>query len=124
MRIMNRRATEASASAVRILVNGQAMSAVPGSSLSAALWNTGRRAFSAHPVTGRPQGPLCGMGVCQECLVWLIEVRKPTGLPDPAGVDETLPRGRMRLVRSCLEPVRAGLHVRFDPPAASGETSA
>jgi hypothetical protein len=124
VRIVNRAAAKAPAPTVTILVNGQAVSAVPGSSLSAALWNTGRRAFSAHPVNGRPRGPLCGMGVCQECLVWLAEAIEIAESDELTGVAETLSPGRARLVRSCLEPVRAGLHVRLDPPGAGGETSA
>jgi hypothetical protein len=124
VRIVNRVAANVPTSTVGILVNGQVVSAVPGSTLSAALWDTGWRAFSAHPVTGRPQGPLCGMGVCQECLVWLIEANEATELDKPTAVDETFPPGRSRIVRSCLEPVRAGLRVRLDPPGAGGETSA
>jgi hypothetical protein len=125
VRIVNRARVQARvqppAPAVGILVNGQTVPAVAGSSLSAALWNAGWRAFSAHPVNGRPRGPLCGMGVCQECLVWLDEADDST---DPDGAGKSLSPGRARLVRSCLEPVRAGLRVRLDPPAAGGETSA
>jgi hypothetical protein len=124
VRIVNRVAAKAPTSTVGIGVNGQVVSAVPGSSLSAALWNTGWRAFSAHPVTGRPRGPLCGMGVCQECLVWLVEADETTELDESTGVGETLSPGRSRIVRSCLEPVRAGLRVRLDPPGAGGETRA
>ena len=113
----------AHASAVSIEVNGQAVAAVPGSSLSAALWNAGWRTFSAHPVTGDPRGPLCGMGVCQECVVWVIEGAGSTVTGEPADVGETGP-GHPRLVRSCLEPVRAGMRVRLGPASAEGnETS-
>jgi 2Fe-2S iron-sulfur cluster binding domain len=130
VRIVNRAAAQGPAPTVTILVNGQPVPAVLGSSLSAALWNTGWRAFSAHPVNGRPRGPLCGMGVCQECLLWLADASEatepgePSGVAETAGVGEMLSPGRARLVRSCLEPVRAGLRVRLDPPAAGGETSA
>jgi len=87
----------------QIMVAGHVVQAVPGVSIAAALWDAGWRAFSSHPVTGQPQGPLCGMGVCQECLVW---VRPPQG---PEG-------NRPAHVRSCLEPVTQGLHVEFEPP--------
>jgi 2Fe-2S iron-sulfur cluster binding domain len=121
VRVVNRGAAKAAAPAVEILVDGQVVPAVPGSSLSAALWNAGWRSFSVHPVTGRPRGPLCGMGVCQECLVWLIAANEATGVGEPAAVSETLPPERS-LVRSCLEPVRAGLRVRLDLPDRGGET--
>jgi hypothetical protein len=133
VRIVNRAAAKPPAPTVGVLVNGQAVAAVPGSSLSAALWNSGWRAFSTHPVNGRPRGPLCGMGVCQECLVWLTDANDANGsagadttagLDETAGIDETLAHSRARLVRSCLEPVRAGLRVWLDAPAAGAETSA
>lgn len=107
----------APASAVTIEVNGKAVAAVPGSSLSAALWDAGWRAFSAHPVTGAPRGPLCGMGVCQECVVWVSEGAGPVAPGAAGGASEPGPRPA-RLVRSCLEPVRAGLRARLDPPGA------
>jgi hypothetical protein len=109
----------AQAPVVTIEVNGQAVAALPGSSLSAALWNAGWRAFSAHPVTGAPRGPLCGMGVCQECVVWVSEGAESMVTGEPGGVGESGP-GRPRLVRSCLEPVRAGMRVRLGLAGAEG----
>lgn len=112
----------AEAPVVSIEVNGQAVAAVPGSSLSAALWDAGWRAFSAHPVTGDPRGPLCGMGVCQECVVWVGDSAEPIVTRESGAVGESGP-GHPRLVRSCLEPVRAGLRVRVGPAGADGHAT-
>lgn len=119
MRIVNRRAVHTPTPTVTIQVNGQAVPAVPGSSLSGALWNAGWRAFSAHPVTGRPRGPLCGMGTCHECLVWVSEAAESIVPGELGDADEAQP-GNSRIVRSCLEPVRAGLCVGLNLPAEKG----
>ena len=53
----------------RIEVDGETVSAPRGAMLTAALIAAGRWVLRAHPVTGTPRGPLCGMGVCLECEV-------------------------------------------------------
>lgn len=37
--------------------------------LAAVLWASGTRVFRNSATAGEPRGPLCFMGVCQECLV-------------------------------------------------------
>jgi predicted molibdopterin-dependent oxidoreductase YjgC len=75
---------------VRFTVDGAALEAEAGTTVLAALWNTGRRALR-QSVSGEPRGALCVMGTCFECRVTL------DGRP-----------GR----RACLESVRPGLDVR------------
>ena len=48
---------------------GEAIEAVPGDSVAAALVAAGRIATRTTPVTGSPRGPFCMMGVCFECLL-------------------------------------------------------
>jgi len=74
---------------VTVLVDGQAIRVPANISLAAALWNAGVVAIRTS-VAGEPRGPLCGMGICQECRVT---------------IDDVLHR------RACLEPVREGMRV-------------
>jgi len=53
---------------VRIVLNGQEREVAAGSMLASALLTLGVRGFR-RSVKGELRGPLCGMGVCQECRV-------------------------------------------------------
>lgn len=53
---------------VTLVVNGVSVEMPVGSMVSAAILNTGTNAFR-RSVTGKPRGPLCGMGICFECRV-------------------------------------------------------
>ena len=53
---------------IRITVDGRGIDVEPGTTLAAAMMNSGVTAFR-ESVTGEPRGPLCGMGVCFECRV-------------------------------------------------------
>ena len=57
-----------SGATVTIVVDGQAVTVPSGISIAAALLNAGVTAFR-RSVTGDDRGPLCGMGICQECRV-------------------------------------------------------
>jgi sarcosine oxidase subunit alpha len=71
----------------RIRVDGQPLELPDGALLAAAL---GTPPVACRSLDGAPRGPLCGMGQCCECRVW---------------VD-----GREQL--ACLTPVRDGMEVR------------
>jgi predicted molibdopterin-dependent oxidoreductase YjgC len=75
---------------VRLVIDGRAVDAEPGTSVLAALWNAGRRAVRSS-ASGERRGALCGMGTCHECRVTI------DGVPHR---------------RSCLESVREGMEVR------------
>lgn len=50
---------------ITIQINGEAVRIQHGSTVAAALLNTG--APCRHSVTGEPRTALCGMGICFEC---------------------------------------------------------
>jgi sarcosine oxidase subunit alpha len=72
-----------------ILVDGRLLEVAEGITVAAAMLNAGEDAFR-DSVSGKPRGPVCGMGICFECRVTI----------DGA-------RGR----RACLERVSPGMRV-------------
>jgi predicted molibdopterin-dependent oxidoreductase YjgC len=54
---------------VGVNVDGRPAAALAGQTVAAVLVRAGRWGFSRNLVTGELRGPLCGMGVCFECLV-------------------------------------------------------
>jgi D-hydroxyproline dehydrogenase subunit gamma len=81
--------SDASAARVLISIDGREVEVQAGAMLAAALMNAGVATFR-RSVNGAPRGPLCGMGSCHECRVTVDGVAH---------------------VRSCLEPVRAGMRI-------------
>lgn len=55
-------------SMLNLIINGQTYAVTPGISVAAALAQCGILATRSS-VTGQARGPVCGMGVCQECRV-------------------------------------------------------
>ncbi len=68
---------------------GRELLAQQGETIASALFANGIRVFGHHPKDGSPQGIFCANGQCAQCLVLA------DGMP----------------VKSCMEPVRPGLHV-------------
>jgi predicted molibdopterin-dependent oxidoreductase YjgC len=58
-------------------IDGRSLSVASGSSVAAAvaLAAGGADVVTRRSVGGTPRGPLCGMGVCQECRVTIDGVR-------------------------------------------------
>jgi len=54
---------------VEIFINGRAYTAYEGDTVLAALVESGYKALRHSRKIGELRGPLCGMGVCYECLV-------------------------------------------------------
>ena len=77
---------------ITLMVNGKPVSVPPDSMVSTAVVLAGEWAFTAS-VTGEPRGPLCGMGICNECRV---------------RIDGEAHQ------RSCMIPSRPGMEVRTD----------
>jgi sarcosine oxidase subunit alpha len=78
--------------AVEIFVDGVAVMAREGDTVSAALLASGLDVRRATAVSGAPRLPYCMMGVCFECLVTI------DGMGNRQG---------------CLTPVRAGMRVEI-----------
>ena len=68
---------------------GRELMAREGETIASALFANGIRVFGHHPKDGSPQGIFCANGQCAQCLVLA------DGMP----------------VKSCMEPVRLGMHV-------------
>ena len=75
---------------VRLRLDGAEIVAPSGASVAAILMNVGG-GRARRSVSGAPRGPLCGMGVCQECRVTID------------GVSHR---------RACMTLVRDGMDVR------------
>jgi sarcosine oxidase subunit alpha len=53
---------------VQLRVNGKTVSVPSGTIVAAAVALAGVTTFRAS-VSGKPRGPLCGLGICMECRV-------------------------------------------------------
>ena len=87
---MFKRSDQDSRRSVHIVVDGAAVEARDGDTVSAALLASGRDVCRATAVSGAPRLPYCMMGVCFECLVTIDGVGNR---------------------QACLIPVRAGMRV-------------
>ena len=61
---------------VEIVVDGRSVMVPAGIPLAAALWRVGVRRMRRTGTGGPPRGPMCGIGVCFDCLVTLND--RPT----------------------------------------------
>ena len=52
-----------------ITVDGRTVPVLPGQTVGAALFASGIRAMRRTPLSDRPRGLFCGIGVCFDCLV-------------------------------------------------------
>jgi aerobic-type carbon monoxide dehydrogenase small subunit (CoxS/CutS family) len=58
---------------IGLTVNGRALRVMEGATVAAALIDAQQFAFR-DARTGSTRGPLCGMGMCQECRVMIDDV--------------------------------------------------
>ncbi len=82
---------------------GEAVEAYMGETIGVALWASGIKVLGYSRVHGEPRGLFCMIGKCASCLV------EVDGIPN---------------IRSCIEPVRPGIHVRRqeNPPRPPSKT--
>ena len=73
--------------AFSVIFDGQAIEALPGQTVAAALWSAGITSWRSTRGGGLPRGVFCGIGVCFDCLVTV------NGRPNQ---------------RACLVPARSG----------------
>jgi D-hydroxyproline dehydrogenase subunit gamma len=87
---MFRRSDQDKRPSVQIFVDGTAIEAREGDTVSAALLASGRDVRRATAVSGAPRLPYCMMGVCVDCLVTIDGVGNRQG---------------------CLVPVKPGMRI-------------
>lgn len=86
---------------VRIFVEGAAIEAREGDSVSAALLASGRDVRRATAVSGAPRLPYCMMGVCFDCLVTIDGVGNRQGclVPVAEGMQVEIQKGKREIGR-------------------------
>lgn len=69
--LMEAIAPQASLNAVVVFIDGRAVTVPVGCTVIAAIAHAGMQeaAVTRRSVSGMPRGPVCGMGICQECRV-------------------------------------------------------
>lgn len=68
-----KRLPEAPGQTVRIVFEGETLTALRGDSVAAAVLAAGHLGTRTTAVSGAPRGPFCMMGMCFECLVEIDE---------------------------------------------------
>ena len=58
--------------------DGRVVTGRSGQSVAIALWDAGIRALRRSPVDGAPRAMFCAIGICQECVVTIDGVRRPS----------------------------------------------
>ncbi|MGZ4815147.1 MAG: 2Fe-2S iron-sulfur cluster-binding protein [Terriglobales bacterium] len=61
--------SDAAANTITLTVNGSPVTVVAGATVAVAVTIAGQACRTS--VTGEARGPLCGMGICFECRVWI-----------------------------------------------------
>ena len=88
---------------VTIYYGDQPIEAKDGEPIAAALINAGIRAFRKTPKLGTKRGIFCAIGRCTDCMMTV------DGEPN---------------VRTCITPVRDGMHVEFQDGLGRKEVEA
>jgi sarcosine oxidase subunit alpha len=70
----------------RIFINKDPYEADPGSSVAAAILQSGKTHFRTS-VSGQPRAPICGMGICYECRVTINGIHHQRSCLIPCELD-------------------------------------
>src|SRR5580704_8238024 len=57
--------------AICFYFDGEPVAAFEGETIAMALWAAGIHRLRTSPKRNEPRGVFCGMGICQECVVWI-----------------------------------------------------
>jgi hypothetical protein len=58
---------------IKLTINGKPIEVANGTTVAVAIMTGGETTFR-RSVTGKPRGPLCGMGICFECRVTIDDI--------------------------------------------------
>lgn len=96
---MFRRSEQDKRSQVQIFVDGIAVAARQGDTVSAALLASGQDARRSTAVSGAPRLPYCMMGVCFDCLVTIDGVGNRQGclMPIAEGMQIEIQKGKREI---------------------------
>jgi aerobic-type carbon monoxide dehydrogenase small subunit (CoxS/CutS family) len=61
---------------IQFYFDGEPVMAYEGETIAMALWAAGVYTLRLSPKLNEPRGVFCGMGVCQECVVWIDGQRR------------------------------------------------
>jgi predicted molibdopterin-dependent oxidoreductase YjgC len=98
---MFKRSDQDERQSVSIFVDGAAVAAREGDTVSAALLASGRDVRRATAVSGAPRLPYCMMGVCFDCLVTIDGVGNRQGclIPVAEGMQIEIQKGKREIGR-------------------------
>ena len=98
---MFKRSDQDNRPSLQIFVDGIAVAAREGDTVSAALLASGRDVRRAPPVSGAPRLPYCMMGVCFDCLVTIDGVGNRQGclVPVAEGMQVEIQKGKREINR-------------------------
>lgn len=98
---MFKRSDQDNRPSVQIFVDGEAVTARQGDTVSAALLASRRDVRRATAVSGTPRLPYCMMGVCFDCLVTIDGVGNRQGclVPVAEGMQVEIQKGKREIGR-------------------------
>lgn len=94
---------------LRVTVDGEPLTAVPGQTIAAALMASGRDSWRRTRFGDRPRGVFCGIGACFDCLVTVNDV------PDTRACQRTIAAGDT--ITTDTHALHSSVRIRPSDPA-------